>query len=141
MMCMPATFALLICIKCTQLLMQANLESVVGVAFLVVVQLSCVRTYSRLRIELHHCVLPWAVMVCSFSPSIYAQVECFLMRRNCICNSQKLAEAAAGSKQETGLEWLHTLRRQSHARLIVPLPLLPGCSPDYSSSKGFHRCM
>jgi hypothetical protein len=27
-----------------------------------------------------------AVTVCSFSPSIYAQGECFLMRRNCNCN-------------------------------------------------------
>jgi hypothetical protein len=27
-----------------------------------------------------------SVTVCSFSPSIYAQGECFLMRRNCNCN-------------------------------------------------------
>jgi hypothetical protein len=26
-----------------------------------------------------------AVMVCSFSPSVYAQRECFLMHRNCTC--------------------------------------------------------
>jgi hypothetical protein len=34
----------------------------------------------------HSFLCSQAVTVCSFSPSIYAQGECFLMRRNCYCN-------------------------------------------------------
>jgi hypothetical protein len=40
-----------------------------------------------LQVLLLSYVSTYCVMVYSLSPSMYAQGECFLMRRNCICNS------------------------------------------------------
>jgi hypothetical protein len=43
-------------------------------------------TVEKDRVTLLSCAPRLYVTVCSFSPSIYAQGEWFLMRRNCNCN-------------------------------------------------------